>query len=385
MTRFSAFLLCVLLTLPAQAAQITSLRVGVGDDADHVSVRLSERAKYKLFRVDTPPPRVVLDIENTKTRSHVSLPDNYKGTLIRSVRFGFHDQTTGRLVFDLSSDVRPRNVQLIGSLATGGYWLEFDLPHPASPAPAVQGSTQETPAKHKHVAQFRPKHTSRPVIVIDAGHGGQDPGTSGESGTQEKSLTLRYAQALEQSLTKSGRYRVFLTRTDDRYLLLRERVRRARGAYGDLFISLHADSAPTRFARGLSVYTISEKSSDKESEALAAQENRADVIGGMDLSDESDDVAGILIDLTERETRAKSAEFADMAVKYLGREVGLLSNTHRFAGFAVLKAPDIPSVLVEIGFLTNPKEESQLKSRAYEGKVVRGLTQAVDDYFGKKK
>jgi N-acetylmuramoyl-L-alanine amidase len=302
-------------------------------------VHLTDSVEYKVFNVQASPPRVAVDLEDTRLHGSIALPEDYQGTLIHGVRFGQHDKTTGRLVFDLAADTEPSNVQLVESEeADGGYWLQFDL------------STE----------------------------------SSGRN-TYEKDLTLRYALALQQALQKTGRYRVALTRRDDHYLLLRERVKRAREAHGDLFISLHADSAPTRSARGLSVYTISEKASDKESEALASQENHADVIGGVDLSDASDDVAGILIDLAERETREKSAEFADLAIKHLGREVGLLSNTHRFAGFAVLKAPDIPSVLVEIGFLTNPKEESQLRSRSYQTKVVRGLAQAVDEYFGKKK
>ena len=292
------------------------------------------------------------------------------------VRFGRYDESTGRLVFDLAADALPQNIHLIGSAGAGGYWLEFDLPYPSVEKAAIK-------AKRKH-GQPKPKKEAKPVVVIDAGHGGQDPGTAGYSGTEEKDFTLRYALALEQALLKTGRYKVALTRRDDTYLLLRERVKRARAAHGDLFISIHADSASSKSAKGLSVYTISEKASDKESEALAQEENRADIIGGMDLSGASDDVAGILIDLAERETRGKSTEFADLAVKYLGREVGLLSNSHRFAGFAVLKAPDISSVLVEIGFLTNPTEEKELKTRAYQQKVVKSLTEAIDAYFGKQ-
>jgi len=375
MKRFylSLLFLC-LAAFPAHAAQITGLRVQVNETGERVSVHLTDSVEYKVFNVQASPPRVAVDLEDTRLHGSIALPEDYQGTLIHGVRFGQHDRTTGRLVFDLAADTEPSNVQLVESEeADGGYWLQFDL------------STESVAAhvKPRH-APVRPKRESKPVIVIDAGHGGQDPGTSGRN-TYEKDLTLRYALALQQALQKTGRYRVALTRRDDHYLLLRERVKRAREAHGDLFISLHADSAPTRSARGLSVYTISEKASDKESEALASQENHADVIGGVDLSDASDDVAGILIDLAERETREKSAEFADLAIKHLGREVGLLSNTHRFAGFAVLKAPDIPSVLVEIGFLTNPKEESQLRSRSYQTKVVRGLAQAVDEYFGKKK
>jgi N-acetylmuramoyl-L-alanine amidase len=265
---------------------------------------------------------------------------------------------------------------MVGSRETRSYWLEFDL------ASATERSRKSS---NSSTMPSKSSDNSKPIIVIDAGHGGQDPGTSGHSGTEEKNVTLRYAYALREALLKTGNYRVNLTRNDDRYLFLRDRVKLARQAKGDIFISLHADSAPNRSARGLSVYTISETASDKESEALAAKENKADVIGGMDLNTTSEDVANILIDLAQRETRAKSAKFADIAVKDLGREVNLLSNTHRFAGFAVLKAPDIPSVLIEIGFLTTPREERMLQSDGYKGKVVHALVKAIDTYFGKNK
>lgn len=375
----AVWFLLFFLPFPAFAGEISGIKIEQVEGGEHVTLKLTEQASYKVFRVEVPPPRIAVDLQNTQPQTKLTLPENYHGSLIRAVRFGFHDQTTGRVVFDLAEDAQPQHIQMMRKGAD--YWLEFDLAYlQSNKTPEIKSN------KHSTVtSSAKPKHDTKPVIVIDAGHGGQDPGTSGRDGAEEKDFTLRYALALRAALLKTGHYHVTLTRSDDRYLFLRERVRRARKAHGDLFISLHADSAPTRFARGLSVYTISEKSSDKESEALAAQENRADVIGGMDLSGASDDVAGILIDLAERETRTKSAEFADLAIKYLGPQVGLLSNTHRFAGFAVLKAPDIPSVLVEIGFLTNPQEEHQLKSRSYETKVVHGLTEAVEEYFGKRR
>jgi len=224
------------------------------------------------------------------------------------------------------------------------------------------------------------KKPSKPVIVIDAGHGGQDPGTSGPGGSDEKDITLDYAKALRDRLMKSGRYQVVLTRDDDEYITLRGRVDIARKAQASLFISLHADSAPDA-VRGLSVYTVSEKASDAEAEALAARENKSDVLSGMDLSEERKDVADILISLAERETKNRSATLADVLVTSLDGKVHLLSNSHRFAGFAVLKAPDIPSVLVEIGFLSHPKEEKLIRSKTYRDKVTAGIAAGVDRYF----
>jgi N-acetylmuramoyl-L-alanine amidase len=372
--RFILLVLFALISIPAQALEITGLSVETKDNNEHVSLGLNAEVKARVFLVDGAQPRVVVDVPVARWDGRVGLPEHYRGSMIKRVRFGFHDARTSRLVFDLATNVTLQNTELVRAKKTGHYLLEFDL--------VGSSSRQKKPVMSETLPA---KIADKPTIVIDAGHGGQDPGTSGYNGTQEKEITLHYAYALRDALLKTGRYHVALTRDDDRYLLLRDRVKRARKAKGDLFISLHADSAPTRYARGLSVYTISEKASDKEAEQLAAKENKADVIGGMDLSSASKDVADILIDLAGRETRAKSAKFADLAVRYLGREVHLLSNTHRFAGFAVLKAPDIPSVLIEIGFLTTPREEHLLKSTAYQAKVVHAVVKAIDSYFGKNK
>jgi N-acetylmuramoyl-L-alanine amidase len=234
----------------------------------------------------------------------------------------------------------------------------------------------------------KPKKTAKanllPMVVIDAGHGGVDPGTIGPNNTQEKDVVLEYAKALKAKLLQTKRYRVLLTRSDDEFIMLRKRVEIARKAGASLFISLHADSAEEALARGLSVYTVSEKASDKEAAALAARENKSDIIGGMDLSDERPDVADILISLAQRETKNNSATFADLLVIKLGDKVRLLPNSHRFAGFAVLKAPDIPSVLIEVGFLSHPQEEKELKTKQYRDKVIDGIASGIDMFFRKK-
>jgi N-acetylmuramoyl-L-alanine amidase len=167
--------------------------------------------------------------------------------------------------------------------------------------------------------------------------------------------------------------------------MLRKRVEYARKNQGTIFISLHADSAPEKSAHGLSVYTLSERASDQETEALAARENKADVLAGIDLSEERDDVAGILISLAERETKNRSSTLADILVAKLEDSVELLPNTHRFAGFAVLKAPDIPSVLIEVGFLSHPAEEKLVRSKSYRDKVTGGIASGIDAYFRQQK
>jgi N-acetylmuramoyl-L-alanine amidase len=219
------------------------------------------------------------------------------------------------------------------------------------------------------------------VIVIDPGHGGDDPGAIGVSGTYEKNITLAAARDVRNELQRLGGYRVVLTRERDKFIRLRDRVAFGRDAGADLFVSLHADTMPNRQVRGASVYTLSETASDAEAAALAVQENKADLIAGVDLTQETSEVANILIDLAQRETMNRSAQFAALLVDELRRETRLLRNTHRFAGFAVLKAPDVPSVLVELGFLSNRRDEKMLRTKAYRQKLAAAIARGIDRYL----
>jgi N-acetylmuramoyl-L-alanine amidase len=222
---------------------------------------------------------------------------------------------------------------------------------------------------------------SRHTVVLDAGHGGIDPGAIGVSGVYEKDLTIEVARDVARLLEGTRRYNVVLTRDDDEFIPLRERVARARAANADLFISIHADALPNAAMRGASVFTLSEKASDKEAAALAARENQVDLIGGIDLSRHPPEVGTILLDLTRRQTANLSIGLARRLVAELGKDVPLLEHSHRSAGFAVLKAPDIPSALVEMGCLSNAQEERLLRSNAYQKKIARLLVHAIDGYF----
>ena len=221
--------------------------------------------------------------------------------------------------------------------------------------------------------------------MIDPGHGGVDPGAIGLRGTFEKRVTLSTAKTVKHALEASGRYIVKLTRYRDIYVPLRDRFAKAEQAGADLFISLHADSIRKRRIRGASVYTLSEKASDSEAEALAAKENKSDIIAGVDLTEQSDTVASVLISLRQRHTMDQSAHFARFMVESLGEEVRLLRNTHRFAGFAVLKSPDIPSVLVELGYLSNREDEKLLQTKAFRKRVSKAILRAIDKYFARLK
>jgi N-acetylmuramoyl-L-alanine amidase len=365
------------LLIALSAAAIPLLAAGkgiVGLDVAHEGSRErvtllshSELSHKALFHLDNPH-RLVVDFPK-RHYPQLRLPDSYQGALIRGIRFGTYTRDTVRMVVDTHRKVRVLGSYAVAPTDNGGYW-RYVLD--------IEG---EEPRDNSAITAAKPKLPAKPMIVIDAGHGGKDPGAIGRNHTREKHVTLRYAKALQKALLKTGRYRVALTRDDDRYLFLKERVAIARENKGDLFISLHADSNQNADAQGFSVYTLSETASDEEAAALAAQENKADIIGGLDLNVEDEDVASILIDLTRRETLNKSSVFADMMIDALHPKITRLSNTHRYAGFRVLKAPDVPSVLVEIGFLSNRKDEKLLNTREYESLVSSSLVKALDHYF----
>jgi len=232
------------------------------------------------------------------------------------------------------------------------------------------------------LAEPRAKSLPKPyLVVLDPGHGGIDPGAIGRSGVYEKDVALATAREVGRQLEATRRYRVRLTRREDEFIPLAERVGRARAAGGDLFLSIHADALPNAGMRGASVYTLSEQASDKEAAALAARENKADLIAGIDLSRNEPAVSEILIDLARRQTNNLSIRLARELVTELGHDVRLLTNSHRSAGFVVLKAPDIPSALVEMGCLSNRTEEQLLQRPSYQRKLAAGLVRSINDYF----
>lgn len=331
-------------------------------------------APSKIFTLANPD-RVVIDLPHASATG-IILPPGYQGRLLRAIRFGQFDAMTSRVVLDLNGPAR-----LVGHVTMPapngvGHQLVIDIA-PTGPLNAAPMAAPVPPAAAPAIIPQQQK----PLIIIDAGHGGQDPGAMGLHKTREKGVTLTFAQALKNGLLRTGRYRVALTREDDRFIMLPERVNIARKLKADIFISLHADSNPRPEARGLSVYTLSETASDEEAAALADRENKADIITGLDLGTADADVASILIDLAQRETMNKSAELADQVVASVHPKVQLLPNPHRFAGFRVLKAPDIPSILIELGFLSNNADEKLLQSPEYQSLVVGSITRALDAYI----
>ncbi|MDF1734364.1 MAG: N-acetylmuramoyl-L-alanine amidase [Minwuia sp.] len=373
----------------AHATAITAIRTGENAATTRVVLDLSAEPKWNLFLLEDPF-RIVVDLADTDWALE-GRPDPPRG-LIRDLRFGQFRANTGRLVMDADQPVVAHRVFALPPQAGQQWRLVIDLrvADNAAFAAAKQQSAAEKPAEEKQVVAFWPSGVPplpprRPgagrVVVIDPGHGGVDPGAIGAGGTREKDIVLSVGLALRDALRARGNYRIVMTRDGDRFVRLGDRVRIARRANADLFVSLHADAAAGRTARGAGVYTLSEKSSDREAAALARRENRSDIIAGVDLSDEADDVTSILIDLAQRETMNQSATLAQTVVVELGQRITMRSNPHRFAGFRVLKAPDVPSVLVEIGFLTNRQEEAQLKSSRTRQRIADGLADAIDAYF----
>lgn len=366
--RFSpiAAILLILAMIPAlpyaQALTIAQVTVETGEgDSELVSFQTNNPVTPSKSFVLAGPDRVVIDLPHVSA-SGLKLPPDYTGRLIRSMRFGQFDANTSRLVLDLNYPVVIKSV-------SPGTPLVVELA-PKNPLPPRAAD-----------AANKLKSAKKPLIMIDAGHGGQDPGAFGVHRTEEHDVTLNFARALKKALINSGRYRAALTREDDTYIMLPERVNIARRAKADLFISLHADSNPRAEARGLSIYTLSATASDEEAAALAERENKSDVITGIDLNTTDADVANILIDLTQRETMNKSTVLADAIVDNLSGKITRLQKTHRFAGFRVLKAPDVPSVLIELGFLSNVVDERLLLSSDYRDTVVDSIIKGVDKYY----
>ena len=374
--RTVAALLALSLPMVAGAAAITGATIQPAEGGVERIVFATDGAVTVSKRFLLPDPhRVVIDLPHARATG-VSMPVGYAGGLVRNLRYGQFDATTSRLVIDLSQPVRlvkaePEGNQLIVEIAPVGPVVPKApvVAAPASPFAVIDAPTPPVMAE-----------VQKKLVVLDPGHGGQDPGALGKQGTREKNVTLKLAQEVKKGLLRTGRYRVLLTRDTDVYIPLQGRVDIARKAKADIFISLHADSNPRPEAKGFSVYTLSDNASDEEAAALAEQENKSDIIAGLDLDTADADVASILIDLTQRETMNKSAILADTLVANLHPKITRLSSTHRFAGFRVLKAPDVPSILIEAGFLSNPTDERLLGSQEYADLVTSSIIRTLDDF-----
>lgn len=340
---------------PAGAASVTSVRIGGDESATRVVIETSAPAAYRAFALRNPP-RLVVDVRGARLR----LGDAPPGGFVRRVRVGEPEKGVARIVFDVR----------------GGFEIvrKFHLgPGGGLPDRIVVDLARTGPAQGGRRANAR-------TVIVDAGHGGRDPGAV-RPGVREKDLNLAAARKLRDILRARG-YRVVMTRDSDVYVPLRGRVRIARESKGDLFVSLHADAVANPRTRGLSAYTLSDTASDRLASGLAEHANRSDVIAGIDLEGYDAEVSTVLIDLTRTGTQNESVRFAELLVAGLGADgIRLLRKPHRQAGFAVLKGFDIPSVLIEMGFVSNAADAKRLSGADYRRRLMTAVADHIDRYF----
>ena len=365
----------------ACAATLSHLRLGLQPaNTVRLVAELSDKVTFSTFTLQDPT-RIVIDFSETKEKHGLRDDLPTPVSFIKSMRLGHPKIGTTRFVLESSTPVQLKEGFFLTPTQSGQPW-RFVLDITTTKAPVEQNNTVLLPiAPSAPPPKAETTPTKKPLIVLDPGHGGKDPGAISISGRYEKVITLKMAQEVKRALEKTGKYRVLLTRNTDKALALRERVRFAHNNRADLFLSIHADSARNKSARGLSVYTISEKASDKEAAMLAERENKADIILGTDLSNEPPEVSSILIDLAKRDTMSKSAHFASALVKEMQSQITLVKQTHKFAGFVVLKSTNVPSALLELGYLSNREEDKLLATESYRAKIANAIVRAVDQYF----
>jgi N-acetylmuramoyl-L-alanine amidase len=378
-------------------------------------VRLAGDSKQTRFILDLDQPisfrafpladpyRVIIDIPQVSFQLPAGVGTAGRG-LIKAFRYGLVMPGGSRIVFDLTGPARIANAHVLDAAngqpprlvleleevdrttfvqslsADGRPELRPAIADARETAVAVPAKTEAAPK-----AQVATAPDLRPVVVIDPGHGGPDNGT--QSGSEsEKNLVLGFALALRDRIEKSGKYRVVMTRTDDTFIPLNDRVRIARNQSAALFVSIHADALPRREgdAQGATIYTLSDRASDAEAERLAEAENKADAIGGVNLTEEPTEVADILIDLAQRETRTFSNRFARLLMGEMKTTTRMHKHPLKSAGFRVLKAPDVPSVLIELGYVSNKDDLEHLVSENWRSRTVGSVAHAIDVFFAKR-
>ncbi len=418
-------------SLRANLPSVTSIRIGLqANRTTRFVLDVSKKVAFRSFTLNDPY-RVVIDMQPVDWKIGSKLPLSKDG-LIGGYRTGEIGGGNTRIVLDLNSpalihqtfvlppagpfkyrlvvDMKPvteeeylREAERQGGIetastqntstatsgnATGAVPGEEGKPRrivPGAKSGAKPRAATMPGNLHKAREAARKKLTRKRVVVIDAGHGGPDPGATGISGAFEKTITLYTARKLRRSFLATKRYKVVMTRDGDRIVPLRERIAIARKAKADLFISLHADTITRRKVRGAAVYTLSENASDREAARLARRENESGHVAGIDLRHEDRQVSKILIDLAQRDTMNESAQFATTLIgSFQAHKIETLFRTHRFAGFVVLKAPDVPAVLVELGFLSNRTDEKLLRTSKYRAKLATAIVRAADKYFALK-
>ena len=365
MRRLSVCLLA-LIALPALAApaRLAEVRLWTGADGTHLALEISGDVRHSLFTLDHPD-RLVLDLKGATRAAGLALP-GAQG-LVKRVRIAPRAAGELRIVLDLERRVRARSVLADPGGAT--HRLLVVLVPLEAGAAKVAGTALPAAARDL-------------VVAIDAGHGGEDPGAIGRDGTREKDVTLAIARTLAQRINAEPGMRAVLTRSGDYFVQLRDRMERARAARADLFISVHADAVRDRSVAGSSVYVLSARGASNEAAKwLADRENAADLIGGVSLDDKDDVVASVLLDLSQSAAMSASAVAAAKVLNALN-EVGEVRRAEvQHAGFVVLKSPDVPSMLIESAYITNPGEEQRLRDPRHQARIAEAILAGVRGYF----
>jgi len=380
----AGFALAAERTGPPAYPVATDTRVGGDDALTRFVMDFSQKVELRAFTL-ADPYRVVIDLPQVTFKLPPKTGETGRG-LVKAFRFGLVMQGGSRIVMDVGKPVRIDKAFVIDAAAGQPARLVVDLAATdrdsflktlaaeGRPLRAATGAVERGPAH---------KGDPRPIVVLDPGHGGIDNGAVARGGEMEKDIVLHFALQLRDELERSGKYRVVMTRTDDSFIPLVDRVRMARIRQAALFVSIHADAIKRGQgeAQGATIYTLSEIASDAEAGRLAEDENRADVIAGIDLSHEPGDVADILIDLAQRETKAFSMHFAKTLAADMKKVARMHKHPMKSAGFKVLKAPDVPSVLIELGYVSSKDDLKQLTSTAWQAKTAGAIGKAVDNFF----
>ncbi len=361
-----AGLLATALWLPAHAVDVRAVRLWAGPDSTRVVLDLSGSAQHSL-QVLKNPDRVVLDVAGARLGSGVRTAQSGAGA-VKQVRMARRSSGELRIVLDLTRPIQAKSF-LAAPNHRYGYRLVIDF-----------GSNQgvDTPVKAEHA----PPDARDLIIAIDAGHGGEDPGAIGQNGTREKDVVLAIARELSLKINAEPGMKAVLTRNSDYFVPLRDRMRRARAQQADLFVSIHADSIRDRRVDGSSVYILSQRgATDEASRWLAERENASDLIGGVSLDDKDDVLASVLLDLSQSASLSASQVAAERVLRQLNRVGEVRKPQVQQARFMVLKSPDIPSMLVETAYISNPQEEQRLRAQPHQAKLAGAIHQGVHDYF----
>ena len=353
----------------AQKVYVQRVRMSEQPDKTRVVFDLSGPVDHSVFVLHNPE-RIVLDLKGAQAKATIKTSGAQSPT-VRSIRHAQRNLRDLRMVLDLRVGANPRSF-VLKPTGNSGYRLVVDLHKngkAVAPAPVI--TAEEAKQKKRDV-----------IVAIDAGHGGKDPGAVGKRGTREKDVVLKVARKLKSEIDRQQGMKAVMIRDRDTFMPLRDRIKKARNYKADLFISIHADASPDKRVGGSSVYVLSKNGATSElARWMAKKENSADLVGGVTLSDKDDQLASVLLELSQDHTIEESMDVADDLLASLQSVNKLRSRRIEQAGFAVLKSPDIPSVLVETAFISNPSEEKRLRTSAYQDKIARALMKGVRTYF----